>query len=164
VTSRPRELLRELAGRWLGEQPVPVGGVARDRRLLRRALGSQALGQVLVVGPGLATRQALPGIEVDVAGTEPHMPEVTVCSRASGAGSLPRARWDTVIVAQPGADFGERLRAVVPACRAGGRLVVIDRVGWDDQAPEARALAEVADITEVVHRRGRWLWLAVVRP
>lgn len=164
MTVRMRRLVRDLAGRWLGERAAPVGGVARDRRALRRALGGREVGRVLVVGPGLATRQALPGARVDVAGTSPHMLEVTVCSTASAAGSLPANRWDTVIVADPGTDLPGRLQAVVPACRAGARLVVIDRDGWAADAPEVRALAAAADITGILGRRRHRLWLAQVRP
>lgn len=157
-----RHLLRALASRCLGDRAAPVGGVARDRRILRRALRGRAAGRVLVVGSGLAARQALPACRLDVVGTNPHAAEVTVCSTASGVGSLPSARWDTVIISDPGHDFVERIRAVRSACRPGARLLVLDRAGWDREAPEPRALAEVATITQVLGRQRHRLWLAEV--
>jgi len=154
----PRALLRELASRVLGDRPAPVGGVARDRRLLRRALRRADVGRVLVVGPGLALRQALPGAQIDVAGTSPHSAEVTVCSVAIGRGSLPARRWDTVVVTEPGADLRARLEAVREACRPGGRLLVLDRDGLDP------ALLQTVAVPSGVVGSGRLLvWLGEVR-
>lgn len=160
--NRPRELVRRLAERWVGERAVPVGGVARDRRLLRRALSGAPAGRVLVVGPGLAARQALPQASVDVAGTVPHMAEVTVCSAATGARSLPADRWDTVIVSDPGADLPGRMAAVRSACRPGGRVLVIDRSGWAADGPEARALTAAVTVTAVTGRGRHRVWTARV--
>lgn len=156
MTPRPRQLVRDLAARVIGERAAPVGGVARDRRLLRRALGHRTPGRVLVVGPGLAVRQVLPGLHVDVAGPLPHL-EVTVCSSVDAPGSLPPARWDTVVVTDPGRDLAGRLAAVRTACRPGGRVLVLDRTG--DVEP---VLARVADVEGHVGRRPR-VWTAAVR-
>ncbi len=162
MTFRARALVRELAGSWLGERAVPVGDVAANRRLLRRALSTLDLGSVLVVGAGLAARQALPSVEVDVAGTSPHMHEVTVCSRVDGSASLPAARWDTVVVLDPGADLRGRLRAVLPASRAAGLLVLLDRAAWSEDGPELRALREQTRVVAVHGGGRRRLWIAEV--
>lgn len=158
--SRPRELVRALAERRVGERPVPVGGVAGDRRLLRRALADTDVGHVLVVGPGLAARQALPGVAVDVVGIVPHRADVTVCSAATGPRSLPPDRWDTVIVVEPGPDLPGRLAAVATACRPSGRVLVLDRSGWTADGPQVRALAAIATVTGVRGRGRRRLWTA----
>jgi hypothetical protein len=156
-----RALLSTLRHRLVGDRPLPVGRLARDRRLMRRALRGRARGKVLVVGPGTAVVQALPELAVDVAGTSPHQREVTVCSAVTRPGSLPPHRWDTIVVTDL-ADLPTRLTALVPACRTGGRLLVVDRFGWSDDAPEARALAQWAAVVEPVGRRAR-LWVAEVR-
>jgi hypothetical protein len=157
-----RELVRETAARVFGERPAPVGGVARDRRLLRRALAGNDPGVVLVVGPSLATRQALPGRPVDVADTVPY-PEVTVCSAVAGPGSLPEARWDTVVVAEVGPDPAARLAAVRAACRPGARVLLLDDTGDDATGPGPAALAAVARTGRPLGRRGRRrLWPADV--
>jgi hypothetical protein len=159
VTSRPRQHLRRLAVRWVGDSAIPIGGVAGDRRLLRRALRAQSLGRVLVVGPGLATRQALPEVLVDVAGVVP-LTEVTVCSAVRDADSLPRARWDTIVITDLTTDLSERLRAIRPACRSQARLYVLSRGGGAADRLRAAQLAELATIEATLTRRGRRLWIA----
>lgn len=148
---KAREAVRRLAERFIGERAAPVGGVARDRRLVRRTLAGEPVGRVLVVGPGLAVRQALPGAVVDVAGTSPHSEEVTVCSPALDAGSLPPLRWDTVIVTDPGPDLSRRLAAVRPACRPGGRLVLVSAA--DDAVPVG------FDVRVAMRHGGRGSWV-----
>lgn len=159
-----RQGVRALAARLLGERAVPIGQVARDRRILRRALRGLPVGRVLVIGPGLAARQAWPDARVDVAGTSPYSTEVTVCSTALGAGSLPPARWDTVVISAVGDDLSQQLAAVQPACRANARLLVLDREGSAGPAPHARALAEAASTTDVIARGRQRVWVAEVRP
>ena len=164
MSSRIRLLLRRAAGRWVGERAVPVGAVARDRRLLRRALAQASLGRVLVVGSSLAARQAWPRAAVDVVGTSPYAAEVTVCSRLDGPASLPRARWDTVVVTEVGEGLAERLRVLRPACRPRARVVLLERDGQTDLAGPAAALRQVAVLHQVHLRRSRRLWIAQVRP
>jgi hypothetical protein len=163
VSSRVRRLLRRAAGRWVGERLLPVGAVALDRRLLRRALPPSSLGRVLVVGSSLATRQAWPEASVDVVGTSPYAREVTVCSHLDGPASLPEARWDTVVVTQVGEDLAERLRVLRPACRPQARLVLLERNGRADLTGTAAALREVAVLRQVHLRHSRRLWIAQVR-
>ena len=157
-----RESVRSAAARVFGDRPAPVGRVARDRRLLRRALTGIDPGAVLVVGRSLATRQALPGRSVDVADTVPY-PEVTVCSAVGGPGSLPEARWDTVVT-EPGPDPAGRLAAVRAACRPGGRVLLRDDSGDDASAPGPAALAAVARPGRPLGRGRRRLWPAEVAP
>ena len=45
-----------------------------------------------------------PTIAVDVVGTSPYAPDVTVCSLLDGPSSLPEHRWDTILVTDPFAD------------------------------------------------------------
>jgi hypothetical protein len=163
MKAKARALIRRLAARWVGERRIPFGSVASDRRVLRRALRAEPVGSVLVVGPGLAARQALAPIAVDVAGTNPHSAEVNVCSAVRGAGSLPPARWDTVLISEHASDFVEQLDAIRPACRLGARLLVLDREGWDDQSPQARSLADVASVQKVVGGPRRRVWVTRVR-
>lgn len=163
MKARARAVVRNLAGRWVGERRIPLGRVARDRRALRRALRAEPVGSVLVVGPGLAARQALAPKVVDVAGTIPHLAEVNVCSTVRGAGSLPQSRWDTVIISEHDSGFAEQLDAIGPACRPGARLLVVDREGWDDQSPQAVALAGVASVERLVAGRGRRIWVTRVQ-
>lgn len=158
--NRPRRLARRVAARVAGERRLPVGGVARDRRLLRRALGRQRRGRVLVVGPGLAARQVLAPADVDVTGTSPHSAEVTVCTTALGAGTLPPARWDTIIVSDPGPDWAARLAAVLPACR--GRLLVLDRAGRPLEPDEIERLTAAARVRDVVGGSRRRVWVMEV--
>jgi hypothetical protein len=166
VRSNVRAVARTTAARLLGERALPMGAVATERRLVLQALSGQFVGAVLVVGPGLAVRQALAGTHVDVAGTSPHNDEVTVCSRVQGPGSLPHRRWDTVIIAQRAdADLPGRLAAIAPACRPGARLLVMeraDRSGIQRRNRPPEALASVADIRGHVGRPGRGVWLARV--
>jgi hypothetical protein len=162
MMSKVRQLVRRLLGRWLGERPIPVGGVARDRTLLRRALGGTDAGRVLVVGPGLAIRQALPFNEVDVAGTSPYSSEINVCSAVRTVGSLPPQRWDTVVVTDSGAHLDERLRAVAPACRASARLLVLGRT--EQALPgQLSAISEVASIEGMLISQSHRLWVARMR-
>jgi hypothetical protein len=162
MMSKVRQLMWRLLGRWLGERAVPIGGTARDRTLLRRALGGSQAGRVLVVGPGLAVRQALPLNEVDVAGTSPYSAEITVCSAVRTVGSLPSQRWDTVVVTDTSAHLDERLRAVAPACRASARLLVL---GGTEQAlaGQLSAISEVASVEDVLILRGHRLLVARIR-
>jgi hypothetical protein len=162
VSSRLRLLLTRAAGRLLGERALPVGALARDRRLLRHALPPESLGRVLVVGSSLAARQAWPGATVDVVGTSPYAAEVTVCSRLDGPASLPRARWDTVVVTEVSQGLTERLQVLGPACRPQGRLVLLERKGPTDLARPATALRQVAVLQQVHLRRSRRLWIAQV--
>ena len=159
----PRERVRHLAGRLLADRAVPVGRVARDRRLLRQVLTGDP-GRVLVLGPGLAVRQVLPRARVDVAGTSPHVPEVTVCSTAQGPRSLPTARWDVVVVPELGPDPQARVQAATAACRPGGRVLLLDREGWPPDNPVPAALARDADVRTVVLGRTDRLWVAERRP
>jgi hypothetical protein len=158
---RLRERARDTAARVFGERAVPVGGVARDRRLLKRALSGGDPGDVLVVGPSLAARQALHGRQVDVADTVPS-PEVTVCSAVRVSGSLPPGRWDTVVVADPGPSPQGRLAAVREACRPGARVLLLDHCGDDATAPGPAALAAVAHPGKPLGRGRRRLWPAEV--
>lgn len=148
----------------VGERRLPVGNVALDRRLLRRALGEHAGGSVLVVGPGLAARQAFPDAQVDVAGTSPHSAEISVCSAVDKPTALPPARWSTVIVMDLGADPAGRLGAARRACRDGGTLLVVDRIGWDEHSPEVAMLAGMAAVTRAVGAATRRAWLAKAAP
>ncbi len=100
---------------------MPLGRNARMRRLVRRELGDRA--HALVIGPTAAVRQALRGAVLDVVGTSPYDPQVTVVSRALGAGSLPR-RWDCVVVTEPEPP-PERLEAATSACLPGGVVAVL---------------------------------------
>lgn len=160
---RVRRLLWGVAGPWLGERPLPIGRNARDRRLLRRALDSSPVGRVLVVGSGLAVRQALSAAPIDVAGTNPHAPEVTVCSSVRTVNSLPRERWDTIVITDPTGELPDRLRAVQPACRRGGCLIVVDRGESSDPADRILAIAQVACLEKMVAGRHHRLWLARMR-
>lgn len=159
-----RNLRRKYAARWIGERPIPIGGVARDRRLLLVVLDPTEVGSVLVVGSSVAARQALASIDVDVAGTNPHNNEVTVCSRVLEADSLPKSRWDTVIINSPGADLRERLRAVRPACRPSGRLLVLERGPRSAHPGHAVTLAELGAQVEVWARRHNCAWSVRLSP
>ena len=159
MTSPLRLLLRQAAGRWLRERAIPVGGVAADRRLLRRALPQESLGRVLVVGSSLAARQAWPQTVVDVVGTSPYAADVTVCSHLDGPDSLPPARWDTVLVTETDRGLAERLQVLRSACRPQGRLLMLQR---GDVGDPAATLAHVAVVKQVYHRRGRRLVVAEV--
>jgi hypothetical protein len=154
---------RARVARLLGDRPLPIGNVARDRRLVRRALGGRFLGRVLVVGPGRAVRQALPDVGVDVAGTDPHALDVNVCSAVHGTGSLPPERWDTVVVRDCGSDVAARFAAVVPACRPRATLIVFDPGGGRASSTAAGALAQVAVVRSVIGRGEHRLWIAELR-
>lgn len=162
MTSGPRRLLSRLARRWVGERAIPVGGLARDRRFLRRALRGQDWGRVLVIGPGLAVRQVLPPGRVDVVGTSPYRSEVTVCSALVGPRPLPPGRWDTLVMTEVDEGFGDRLRAAVPACRPEARVVVFERHGQPDAVGHVSELTAVASLEQVLLRQGRRLWVARV--
>jgi hypothetical protein len=133
--------------------PLPVGRVARHRRILRRALADGPVGRVLVVGPWRAARQAFPHAPMDVAGTSPHTRQVTVCSEVRSTAGLPANRWDTVVVSDP-VHVSDRLAAVHPACRPRARVVLLEPAasssGIRDDAVE-RATPEPS----VVSRRDR---------
>jgi hypothetical protein len=162
MTAALRELVRRAAARWVGERVIPIGGVAQDRRLLRRALAPATSGRVLVVGPSLAARQALAGQPLDVVGTSPYAAYVTVCSSLHGPGSLPEARWDTVVVTQVDDALAERLRTVRPACRPGARILVLERHHDPADSEPMTAISSVASVQQVHLRRHRRLWVARV--
>ena len=158
-----RARVRRLVAAWAGERVLPVGGVARDRRLLEQVLGgSSDPGRVLVVGAGLPVRQALPARYVDVAGTSPHAAEVTVCSSARTPHSLPAARYDTVVVTSTGEDWEGRVTAVGGSCRPGALVLVLERDGWRPEGPELTALGRLGEV-RVAGARGRHrLWSVAV--
>jgi hypothetical protein len=162
MTSALRMLIRQGASRWVGERAIPVGGVAQDRRLLRRALAPGTSGRVLVDGPSLAARQALGGQPLDVVGTSAHAADVTVCSALQGPGSLPEARWDTVVVTRVDQHLAERLRALRPACRPGGRILVFERHARLGHGEPMAAIRAVASVQHVHVRGSRRLWVARV--
>jgi hypothetical protein len=159
MSTTMRQMLRSWVGRVVGERPIPLGRVARDRRTLRRALAPRPVGRVLVVGPGLAARQAFPNADVDVAGTSPHSTEVTVCSAVSGRGSLPPDRWDTIVISEPSGDLTELLRAIQPACRRGARVVLLHCPGAF--VPDAAA-ADGVRLTRGTSGRLRDVWMTEV--
>lgn len=115
-------LRSRVAAAVVGERRLPVGTVARERRLIRRAIGADVRA-VLVIGPGLAARQALRAAVVDVVGLSPHAAEVTICSAALEAGSLPVRQWEAVIVSH--VDIGPRLEALRASCPAGTPVVMV---------------------------------------
>jgi hypothetical protein len=162
MTSRPRQLLGRVASKWIGERAIPVGGVASDRRLLRRVLEGRSVGRVLVIGRSLAARQALAPMQIDVAGTSPYATEITVCSTVNGVDSLPRARWDTIIFTDAGRNLSRQLAAARQACRVGARLIILDCGLPMADEDVATTLTEVASIEELLVHRGRRLWLARV--
>jgi hypothetical protein len=100
---------------------LPVGRTATTRRLLRTVLHGQR--HALVIGPPHAVRQALPAARLDVVGTNPDDPSITVVSEALGRSSLPR-RWDCVIVTEIDPSQ-ERLVAATEACLPDGRVVIL---------------------------------------
>jgi hypothetical protein len=163
MTSSARRILQVVAARWVGERVVPVGGVARDRRLLREAVAGADLGRVLVVGPSISARQALRGRPVDVVGTSPYAPYVTVCSAMRHPTSLPIRRWDTVILSDPGDELTLRLARVLPACRPEATLIVLDRGAWASDPRRATAIDEVARIDRTLVRGRHRLWMARLR-
>ena len=93
------------------------------QRLLSHALAGQR--RALVIGPAHAVRRALPQIRVDVVGTDPLDPQISIVSEADGEASLPR-RWDCVVVTDIDASVS-RLRAAVGACLPGGTVAVVTR-------------------------------------
>lgn len=107
--------------RRLAQGPgLPLGRTAQLRRLLRERLGEPTC--ALVIGPVPAVRQAFPHALLDVVGTDPHDPLVTVVSEAIGPGSLPQ-RWDCVVVTDP-VPRHERVLAATAACRPGGVVAI----------------------------------------
>jgi hypothetical protein len=160
MNSFVRRILRIAAARWVGERIVPVGGVARDRRLLRSVLAGEDPGKVLVVGPNIAARQALRGRPVDVVGTSPYTQYVTVCSELRRVGSLPPRRWSTVILSAPGDELQARLERVLPACRPGARLIVLDRGAWAKDPGRKGAIESVAHIEQTFARGAHRVWSA----
>ena len=141
VSSTERWARRRAAGAGL-----PVGRTAQQRRLLRAALGQQGSNRILVVGPTASVRQALPGCALDVVGTSPYDPEVTVVAQGLGRGALPR-RWDCVVVTEQDAT-AERLLAVVGACLPGGSVAVL--VHGPGEAPALPG----APVERMHHARG----------
>jgi hypothetical protein len=150
MNTRTRRLLRRVAARWIGERVIPVGGVAGDRRLLRSGL-TFPVGRALVIGPSTAARQALRGSLVDVAGTSPHAADITVCSTVRDEDSLPRGRWNAVIITDSTVDLRRRLHAVAKACSPGARILILQRnqqsKTWKDDAlvPEPCALEDTLE-------------------
>lgn len=118
---------------------LPVGRTARTRRLLREVIRDR--GRALVIGPPHVVRQALSAASLDVVGTNPDDPSITVVSEARGATSLPR-RWDCVVVTETDPPPG-RLAAATGACLPGGVVVVIGRPSEEPAA---------APDTEIEHR------------
>ena len=162
MLSRVRSLLWRAVAPWVGETPLPMGRTARDRRLLRQALAQTSASRVLVVGPGLAARQALPAVQIDVAGTNPRLTEVNICSAVRTPDSLPRTPWDLVIISDP-ADLGARLQAVRDAASRSAQLVVMHRGQRKDPAGDVLAIADVASIEKGFTRKDHRLWLARLR-
>ncbi|MGY1735358.1 hypothetical protein [Geodermatophilus sp. SYSU D00684] len=117
----PAGSARRLVRRVAEGRGLPVGRTAGARRLLRAVLGRP--GRALVLGGVGVVRQALPGTRLDVVGTDPHRPEVTVVSEAAEEGSLPR-RWECVVVTEPAPSPG-RLAAAVGATLPGGVLALV---------------------------------------
>jgi len=161
MTFDARATLRVFIARWVGERPIPIGGVAADRRLIRRALAGRVPGRVLVVGPGLAARQALKGVKVDVAGTSPHSSEVNVCSSVRGATSLPADRWDTVIISAP-ADLRSQLEAIRPACHRPAQILVIDRTSHSTRSVDPLTVQAELGEASALRRGRRRAWIAAV--
>jgi hypothetical protein len=159
MTSRTRRLLRWAAARWIGDHVVPVGGVAGDRRLLRRGL-SFPVGRALVVGHSTAARQAMRGSHVDVAGTNPHAAEITVCSMVRDPGALPPRRWNTVIVTDSTVNLGQRLHAISPACLPGARLLVLERDQRNRTANDHALVEHVCALENTLERGSRRLLVA----
>jgi hypothetical protein len=160
MTSSARRVLQTASARWVGERVVPIGGVARDRRLLRKVVAGADLGSVLVVGPSISARQALRGWPVDVVGTSPYATYVTVCSAMRHVTSLPTARWDTVILSAPGEELTLRLARVLPACRSEATLIVLDRGPWALDPDRATAIEAVARIDRTLVRGAHRIWSA----
>jgi len=122
--------------------------VAADRRLLaaeRALLGRD----VAVLGASLAVRQALPDVRLDVIGTDPFDPSVTVLSDGLGPGSLPIGRWSSLVLVDP--PVGQRsllLDAAATACRVDGVVAILAGRGdaeWtSDRVRGRRQLAKLA--------------------
>ena len=110
---------------------LPFTSTARLRRLLGSTLDRPC--QALVIGPTAAARQGLPSTQLDVVGTNPRDPEVTVVSEAMGEDSLPR-HWRCVIVTDTAAP-PERLAAAVSACQPAGVVVLARRSGSASALP-----------------------------
>jgi hypothetical protein len=159
MTSRTRRLLRWVAAHWIGDHVVPVGGVAGDRRLLRRGL-TFPVGRALVVGPSTAARQAMRGSHVDVAGTSPHAAEITVCSTVRDPGALPPGRWNTVIVTESTVDLRQRLQAIAPACLPGARLLILERDQRSRTANDHAQVAQLCALESTLERGSRRLLVA----
>jgi hypothetical protein len=120
---------------------LPLGRAARMRRLLEAGLGRQD--HVLVLGHPGPVRQVWPTARLDVVGTAPEQPAVTVVSEGRGAGSLPR-RWDCVVVTDPSPE-PERLSAAVDACRPQGIVAI---TGGRGASPVVPPRAEVERVLE----------------
>lgn len=137
---------------------MPIVSQAYDRHVLR-AMTTGLTGSVLVIGRWRTVEDLLfaPNVPVvDVAGTDPRVAATTVVSEARGAGSLPRERWDAVIVTETKTDLLERLLAATDACRRGGLVLVCASI----RAPEVQTWlatnsVRLANARPVV--RPRWL-------
>jgi hypothetical protein len=121
----PVRVARRLVHRLAEGPGLPLGRTAAARRALREILAGRD--RALVVGPPGAVRQVLPHARLDVVGTDPHRPEVTVVSGASESDSLPR-RWDCIVVTDPTPSPG-RLLAVAGASRPGCVVALVGRKG-----------------------------------
>jgi hypothetical protein len=126
----------------------PLGVVAADRRLLaaeRALLGRD----VAVLGASLAVRQSLPDVRLDVIGTDPFDPSVTVLSDGLGPGSLPVGRWSSLVLVDPPVDQRSLLLdAAATACRVDGVVVILAGRGdaeWtSDRVRGRRQLTKLA--------------------
>jgi hypothetical protein len=148
-----------VAARWIGDHVIPVGGVAGDRRLLRRGV-TFPVGRALVVGPSTAARQAMRASSVDVAGTNPHAAEINVCSTVSDPGALPLGRWDTVVVTDFTVNLQRRLQAIAPACLPGARLLILERDQRSRTANDHALTEQPCTIESTLERGSRRLIVA----
>jgi hypothetical protein len=121
ATRRPVVSVRRLGHRLATAPGLPLGRIARMRRLLETAVSGQE--RLLAIGLQDAIRRVWPSAVIDVVGTDPTLMEVNVVSDALGEGSLPR-RWECVVVAEH-EPTSERLAAAAGACLPGGLVVVV---------------------------------------
>lgn len=148
----PLRSARRLVQLVAAHPSMPWGRTAEVRRLLREGLSGP--GRLLVIGPADVVAQALPGTALDVVGTGPRDPRVTVVSEAQGRGSLPR-RWDRVVLTRPDPPR-ESLLAAAAACRPGGVVAVF--------SAEKFPTAQLPGAAIEVAARSRHLRLVQMRP
>jgi hypothetical protein len=110
----------------------------------RASLGSD----VAVLGASLAVRQALPGVRLDVIGTDPFDPSVTVLSDGLAPGSLPVRRWSSLVLVDPPLDeLSTLLDAAATACRVDGVVVIlVDRGDAEWPAERIRGRRQLAKL------------------